>query len=304
MTEKMTEKELNEAVASLMEKKDKEALAELIVEYVAPNHLTNEFVSLLLDTRALKPGDALVKKTRKGIQVRTLVPGSIHLASELTVNERINYALDGADVKVNYSEWDMENGDIGTVADIRTEMTAKLGDFYVNKVFTMLSTVWSETNTADNFIDLGTAITSTALKDAIDRINKTTPGVKVVVGSRAAMTPITTFAGFWTDGSNVVGSQSRIDEILSTGKIGNFYGAQLRTIEQVYDAPDTYKALIPEDKILVIGEKVGEFITYGDVKWKQWSDMNPTPPMWNIETYQQFGMIVDNANGIYVIKVA
>ena len=50
---------------------------------------------MLLNTRSLKPGDSLVKKLRKGIEVRTLVPGSIHLASEVTVSERVNYVLDG-----------------------------------------------------------------------------------------------------------------------------------------------------------------------------------------------------------------
>lgn len=299
----MDEKLLKEAVASIFEKNDRQALAELIIEYVAPNHIATDYVNLILNTRSLKPGDALVKKTRRGINVRTLVPGAVHLASELTTSERVNYILDGADIKVTYNEWDMENGDIGTVDEIRREMVAKLGDFYINKVFSALSTVWSAVNTPSNFTDVGAAITATALEDAIDAINLTTPGVKAVIGSKAAMTPITKFAGFWSDGTNVAGSQSVIDQILSTGKVGTYYGAKLLTVDQVYDYPDTYQKMIPEDTILVIGENVGEFITYGEPKWKQWTDMNPTPPQWMLETYQQFGLIIDNAMGIYVLKV-
>jgi len=98
------EKNYKEAIAELLKAGDREALAQLIIEYVQPNHLTNDFVSMLLTTRSLNPGDALVKKVRKGIKVRTLVPGSIHLASEITVRDRINYVLDGADVKVTYNE--------------------------------------------------------------------------------------------------------------------------------------------------------------------------------------------------------
>jgi len=37
------------------------------------------------------------------------------------------------------------------------------------------------------------------------------------------------------------------------------------------------------------------------VRTKQWEDMNPTPPQWMLELYQQFGMIIDNAQGIYVL---
>jgi len=98
------EKRIQEAIASLVkDKSQRDALAQIIVEYVQPNHITGEFVSGLLTTRNLKPGDSLVKKIRKGIEVRTLVPGAIHLASEITVSERMNYMLDGADVKVTYN---------------------------------------------------------------------------------------------------------------------------------------------------------------------------------------------------------
>jgi hypothetical protein len=298
----MEEKKLQELVASAFQSGDREAVAQLIVEYVEPNHITGEMMGMLLDTRALKPGDALVKKVRKGINVRTLVPGAVHLASEITVNERINYVLDGADVKVTYNEWDIENGNIGTVADIESEMLAKLKDYYYNKVFTALSSIWTAGNTPNNFTNVGGSITATALEDAIDRINQTTPGVKAVVGVRAALTPVTKFGAFWNDdGSQWQGVDSQLEEVMSTGWLGKYYGAPIIALDQIYDYPDDYNALLPSDKVIVIGEKAGEFITYGEVKRKQWVDMNPTPPQWLIEIYQQFGMIIDNAEGIYVI---
>jgi hypothetical protein len=298
----LTEEKVKEKVASLMQSGDREALAALIVEYVQPTHIANDFIGLLMNTRRLNPGDALVKKVRKGIEVRTLVPGAVHLASEVTVSERMNYVLDGADVKVNYSEWDIENGDIGTVESIKSEMQAKLRDYFMNKVFTALTSIWTAVNTADNFTSLGTAITATALEDAIDRINQTTSGAKAVVGVRSAMTPITKFGAFWDDGgSTIVEVPSQIEEVMKTGMLGVYYGVPLISLNQQWDFPDDYNALLPTDKILVIGESVGEFITFGDVKEKQWVDMNPTPPMWNLEIYQQFGMIIDNAWGIYVI---
>lgn len=300
----MDKTQLNEQVASVLKSKDREALAELIVEYVQPTHVATDYMSLLLNTRRLNPGDALVKKVRKGIEVRTLVPGTVHLASEVTVAERINYILDGADVKVTYNEWEMENGDIGTVESIRSEMLLKLRDFYMNKVFSALTTVWTAGNTPSNFTSVGGAITDTALETAIDRINQTTAGVKAVVGVRSAMTPITKFGAFWDNGAGtptVVGVPSQIEEVMRTGMLGTYYGAPLIVLDQQFDYPDTNNALLPTDKILVIGENVGEFITYGETKERQWSDMNPTPPQWMLEIYQQFGLIIDNAEGIYVI---
>ena len=298
------EKQIQEAIASMVkDRNQREALSQIIVEYVQPNHLTGEFVGNLLTTRALKPGDSLVKKVRKGIRVRTLVPGAVHLAAEITQSERINFVLDGADVKVTYNEWEMESGEIGTLQEIKSEMSAKLKDFYYNKIFSALGSIWSGSNTPDNYVSIGHAIDATALEAAINRINQTTTGAKAIVGLRSVVTPISKFAAFWDDGggTNVGISQDKINEVLNTGKIGRYYGVPIVAIDQVYDSPDTYKPLYPSNFILVVGEGVGEFITYGDVKSKQWSDMNPTPPQWMIEIYQQFGMIIDNAQGIYML---
>lgn len=298
----MDEKKLAEAVASMMsDPLKRDALAEIIVEYVQPNHMTTDFISGLLNARRLNPGDSLVKKVRKGIKVHTLVPGAVHLASEITVSERMNYILDGADVKVTYNQWELESGEIGTIQEIRREMAAKLNDYYIDKVYTALGTIWGSSNTPDNYTSVGGAITGAALEDAINLINQTTSGAKAIVGSRAAVTPITKFGAFWSDGSNVGYDPNDISAIRNTGWLGRYYGVPIKVVEQSYDNPEDYNKLVPENFILIIGEGVGEFITYGDVKTKQWSDMNPTPPQWMLEIYQQFGMIIDNAMGIYML---
>ena len=304
----MDEKQLRETVASLAKDKNKrDALAELIVEYIDPKHITTDFVSLLLDSRSLKEGDALVKKIRKGIEVRTLVPGSIHLASEITLVERANYILDGADVKVTYNEWELESGELGTVDSIRAEMVAKLRDYFMNKVFTSLTDIWTAGNTPSNFTNVGGAITAASLEDAIDEINQNSGGVQAVVGTRAALTPITKFGAFWNDGAGsptTWGIDSQLEEVVSRGFLGKYYGAPLIALEQVYDNLEDYnKLILTNNRVLVIGHKVGEFITYGEPKWKQWTDMNPTPPQWFLEIYQRFGMIIDRAMGIYVLQI-
>lgn len=299
----MDANELNTQVASLIQEGDRQAVAELITEYVQPNHITVDFVGMLLNTRSLNPGDSLVKKLRKGLEVHTLVPGSIHMAHEITVTERVNYLLDGYDVKTTWNEWEMANGDIGTVESIRSEMVAKVKDYHLNKVFTALSTIWSGVNTPNNFVNVGGAVTATALEDAIDRINQTTSGVKAVVGTRAAMTPITKFGAFWSDttGTKTAYSDPAIEEIRQSGLLGRYYGAPLVVLDQIYDNPEDYNALLPTDKILVLGENVGEYITYGPEQSKQYTDMRPTPPQWFYEIYGQVAMLIWNAQGLYLI---
>lgn len=304
------DEKLKQAVASMMkDPSQRQALAEMIVEYVQPGHVTTDFVGMLMNTRSLNPGDSLVKKLRKGIKVRTLVPGTIHLSNEITVTDRVNYVLDGADVKVTWNEWELENGEIGTVETMRAEMLAKLRDYYQTKVFTALSSVWSAVNTPTNYTNVGGTITAAALEDAIDHINNTTGGVKAVVGARSVMTPISKFGAFWNDGGTIgtdaqwAGVDSQLEQVMREGRLGTYYGAPLVMINQVWDNPEDYNTMIPNDKILVIGENVGEFITYGQAREKQYSDPRPTPPQWFLEIYQQFGLMVWNANGIYVLEV-
>ncbi len=300
----MEEKQIKQAIAELMRSGNRSAVAELIVEYVEPQRVAVDFVNLLMNTRTLKPGDALVKKLRKGIEVRTLVPGSVHLASEITVSDRVNYVLDGLDVKVTANEWELESGELGTVEEIRTEMMYKLRMEYYNRIFRALASVWNATNTPNNYTSVATAVNETVLTNAIDRINRTTPGVKAVVGTRAAMAPITKFAAFWSkDASNVGYSPTLIERIMSEGMLGQYYGAPLVVLDQVWDNLEDYNPQIPDNYVLVIGENVGEFILYGEPKFKEYTDPRPTPPQWFLELYQQFGMLVWNAQGIYVIEI-
>jgi hypothetical protein len=91
---------------------------------------------------------------------------------------------------------------------------------------------------------------------------------------------------------------------MRTGWIGSYYGAPVVTLQQSWDYPDTWNKMINKSEVLVIGNEVGEFITYGDVQTKQWTDPKPTPPDWNLEFYQAFGLIIDNAMGLYRIHIS
>lgn len=302
------DKKYQEAIASLMSDKDKrDELAELLVEYIDPGHITTDFVGMLLNSRALKQGDALVKKVRKGIKVRTLVPGTVHLADEFTIEERLHYSLDGADIKVTASEWELESGELGTVEDIRGEMLKTLKDYYQNKVFSALTSVWTAGNTPDNYSTVATAVTESVLKSAIQQIAQMIGGPIVVAGVRSVLNPITEFGAFWADPASTPAYHAldtQLQKIMDDGILGKYYGAEIVVIDQNYDYPDTNNSLVPTDKILVMGKQVGEFITYGDVRDKQYTDPKPTPPQWFFEIYQQFGMIIDNADGIYVINIS
>ncbi len=65
----MDEIKLKESVASILQSGDKEALAQLVVEWAQPGHVVEDYIGLLLDSKTLNKGDATVKRVRKGIKV-------------------------------------------------------------------------------------------------------------------------------------------------------------------------------------------------------------------------------------------
>lgn len=303
----MDENRFKEAYAQVA-KTDKRALAELIVEYIDPKHITQDIVGMFLNTRSLNPGDALVKKVRRGIEVRQLVPGQNTLASQITVKEVVNYNLDTAVAEVSHNEWEVESGEIGTVDEIRREMIAKLSDFYSVKVMNALYTL-ATINDTTNFWYVTGPVNRATIEDAIDSIADIAGSVKNVVGRRTALAPITKFAGYrvGVGATEAAGAPvpvpSALEEIRRTGWFGIYYGANFISLEQVYDNPFDRNPLIKDNLIVVIGDNCGEFITYGDVREDQWTDMSTAPPTWHVRLYQQFGMLFDNMENVGIIRV-
>ena len=302
----MTDEQVRTALASLTrDEASRRDLASVIVEWIKPNHLTADLISLFLDTRSLMPGDMLVKKLRKPhVKVRRFVPGTVHLADEIEVTDRVNYLLEGHIVKVMCNLWDLERGEIGTVQEMRQEMTSALVDFYAGKVFDLLTTVWNAVNTPDNYAEVAGDLTKVALDAAIDRINYRAGGVRAIVGVKNSLLPITEFAGWGTYDAHEQFSDPILTEALREGWIGQYRGVRnIVGLAQTWDDPESNTPMIPEDYVLVIGNNAGEFVTFGDPQWKEYTLMEPTPPYFVLEAYQQWGLVVDNAEGVYVIKL-
>ncbi len=278
-------------------------LAEMIVEYVDVGHITFDFIGQLLNTRALQPGDMLIKKLRKGIKVWSHVPGTIPMKSEITVSERLNYVLDYAVTGVTANVQELAQGDLGTVESMRTEMMAKLRDFYVGKVFTALTTIWTTANTGTNYDTVATAIDKTTLDDMIKVIIRQAGNVRAIVGVRDVLQPITEFAGWSTYSSTDMLVQTVGEELARTGWVGSYKGIPLVIVPLDYDDPESHTLLVPDNKILVIGDKAGEFITYGAPTSQEYTDPRIVPPQWNLNIWQSFGFLIDYASRVGVIKI-
>lgn len=321
--------EIRRAFAELAAKPDKVALAEVITEYVDPVYLTLDLAGTFMNTRAMNFGEILVKRFKGKYHVQQIVPGSITLGEQITIRDKaVSYNLDILSAKALYNTLELAHGGPAfTPEQVRQDVNAALSEKILMRSWNALANIWNSTNasaltitgaTYSNFLDSGGPLTSTVLDHAIDHVNYWSGKVRTIIGTEAALAPLSEFgqyqliSGANTDNFVTINGQPE-------GTKGNFspfgsgrnYGVEAyRGVTNIVRVPQIFdnteyppRPLLPNDFVLVVGDNIGEFITYGGPQTKEYVDNEPTPPYWTYETYVQFGMMIWNARGIVKIKV-
>jgi hypothetical protein len=320
--------EMRTALAELA-KKDRSAFAEVITEYVDPVYLSFDLVGQFMSTRQMNFGEILVKRFKGKYNVQQIVPGQITLGQQISVRDKaMSINLDILAAKAEYNTLELEHGGPAfTPEAVRSDIQKALNEKLVLRTWNALGNIWTTANASaltipgsaySNFIDASGALTSTALDNAIDHTNYWAGGVKAIIGTEAALAPLSTFgqykliAGtlsneFFTkiDGTPEGTFDNRSPFGNAPKPVENYRGvSNIIRLKQIFDNTEyPPKPLLPSDFVLVVGDNVGEFITYGGPQFKEYIDNRPTPPYWNYETWIQFGMMIWNARGITKIKV-
>lgn len=289
------------------------AFAEAIVESIEPQHLTFELINQFLPTRQLQPGDSLIRRVRKGFRVRTMVNGTMHLADQISMGEIYTYVLDTIIAKTRWNVMELRNGELGTIEDFRREMESALIDEIVTRLFNMISSVWNGTTSWTNYVDAtSTGLTDTVMTNMLETVLYYAGQVRAIIGTRAALLPLYQAAGVFEvtpTGANtngVVTVQSILEEWRRTGRVTNYKGVPLVELPQIFKrALGGYDTkLLPDDKVLVIGDNAGEAILYGGVESQDSTDWRVEPAEYQLAVWRSFGMIIDRPENVGVIKVA
>lgn len=307
---------------------DKRAYAELITEYVDPVYLALDLASVFMGTKEMKFGEMLRRQFKGKYHVQQIVPGQHTLSEQITVRDSaLSYNLDILSAKAGYNVLELEHGGpTYSPETVRSDVQKALAEKILLRSWNALANIWKASNasaltisgsTTSNFIDAAGPLTSAALDAAIDHVNFWTPGVKTIIGTEAALAPLTTFgqyrliSGSLTDNYVAINGQPA-DTFRSISPYGDQgYGVEsyrgvsnIVRIEQIFDNTEyPPRPLLPNDFVLVVGEDIGQFITYGGPQYKEYIDNAPTPPYWTYETYVQFGMMIWNALGLVKIQV-
>lgn len=291
----------------------KSAFSQIIVESIEPNRLTLDFFSSFFRTRQLGLGDQLVKRVyNRGFPVRTMVPGSNHLADQFVPpSEIMTYMIDYLIAKTRYSMWELQRAELGTLAEFRRRMEEALVDKLVARVFTLISSVWNPTNTPDNYATIATAVTQTGLEAMIENVLESAGNVRAIVGTRKALMPIYKFAGvveYTPSGASVATPlplTTILEEWRTKARVTSFYGVPLIEFPQIKErTKDNYdKKLVAEDEIQIIGDNAGEVVLYGGIDSQEHIDTSIEPPDYSLAIWRGYGMIIDEPKNIGIIKI-
>lgn len=308
-------------------KTDRTAFAEVITEYVDPVYLAFDIASTFMNTREVAQGEIRVKRFKGKYHVHTLVPGQITLAEQIVVKDRaMAHTLDLISAKAGYNILELQNGGPAfTPEQVREDVRKAVEEKVLMRTWNALANIWTSGNSSSltipgaansQFIDAAGPLTSTVLDAAIDHVNYWTPGVKSIIGTETALAPLSTFGQY-----QLISGASTDNYVTQNGQPAHTINNQspyrapyavetyrgvtnIVRLKQIFDDTEfPKKPLLPNNFILVVGEDIGEFITYGGPQTKEFTDMNPTPPYWNYETWLQIGMMIWNAQGIVKIAV-
>lgn len=304
---------------------DKRAFAEVITEYVDPVYLTLDLASAFMPTTEFQIGQMPRRVFKGKYHVQQIVPGQITLSEQITVRDQtVSYGIDILAAKAGYNTLELEHGGPATSPEtVRSDVQKALAEKIILRGWNALANIWTSGNASaltisgaanSNFLDASSGPLTAALLDAaIDHTNYWSGGVRSIIGTDVALAPLTTFgqyrliSGSNTDNYVTINGQPagtfRNDSPYGGGNPGgveSYRGvSNIVRLPQIFDETNFPKRpLLPNDYVLVVGEDIGRFITYGGPQFKEYIDNEPTPPYWNYETWVQFGMMVWNAMGV------
>lgn len=326
----MRDKRITEADRQMLAdlaKNDLTAYAEVITEYVNPVYLTLDLAATFMPTREIQLGQQFVKSFKGKYHVQQIVPGQVTLGDQIVLrNKALSFNIDILAAKAEYNVLELQHGGPAyTPEAIRTDVRAALQEKLLLRGWNALANIWTTGNASaltisgsstSNFIDASGPLTASVLDTAIDHVNFWSGKVRAIVGTESALAPLSTFgqykliSGSLSDNYVAINGQPALTYD-NVSPYGGRYGVEsyrgvsnIIRIPQIFDKSETpWRPLLPTNYVLVIGEDIGEFITYGGPQTKEFVDNRPTPPYWNYETWVQFGMMVWNAKGLVKIEV-
>ncbi|MCX7861309.1 MAG: hypothetical protein N2385_14555, partial [Chloroflexus sp.] len=195
------------------------------------------------------------------------------------------------------------NGDVPAIGELRTQLARDLMTQIASNVFNRLSTIWNEADVPD-LHDTGTALTKTALDTLIANVEQRAP-VRAIVGTKEALRPLFTFAGYVTVGSTPLAIPRQLQEYGDTGMVREYLGIPVVILPQVManTLPNPSKKLVRSDIVLVIGQEAGVIGLKGEMQTQEHIDTSVQPADYYLHVWQHYGIAITARERVGMFRI-
>lgn len=286
-------KKASEAQKSLFTSSDGRAeLAELIRVYNEDHWNKHDITPLVFDKKTFKYGERPLFKThKKGIVAyrtarNSLVPTSHNYEVEFEMT------FDTLGVHVECSQLELKTGRLSSLADLIRGSQEAIETKRIEMVWETLAQTYNATSNKDNYIKTNT-VNKVALDAAINQVRRKVGGRQTLMGDYMLMTEIEEFPEFKS-------LEEVYKEIRDYGVLGTYRACKVVYLPEIIN-PVSKKSIVPTDKIMVLGQKIGYSATLGESRADQ--KRNFEDQTWEYRFEKDFGNVVTRPEGMAVVHI-
>lgn len=269
----------------------KKELAEIIGITLQNNMNFIDLATMLTTSRHFNLGENPEFRTKKkGIKAYFIAPNSSTPKSR-NYDSVMRMEFETLSVRPECLLDDLETGRVGSLLELIQDGQEALRIAIVKKIVTILDQVYNETNNTNNYFLDTPALNADTLKKAINQARYKNGGKVTIFGDEMLINQITEFEGF---------TEATQNEIMKTGKIGIYYGANIVSVREMYDEAND-ESVLPKNKIYIISDKIGYSATYGKIKSGQETSIEDWT--WNARYDMEWGMAVTNPKAMAIIEI-
>ena len=286
-------KQVEQMIHSMASTEDgRTEIAELIGIYLQNTMPFVDIAPFITDNRHFNYGERPeFRLKKKGIKAYWIAPNSSTPKSR-NYQETLGMDFETVSVRPECLLDELKSGRLGTLQDIMRDAQEALRIAICEKVYTILSQVYNEQNNAEYTTVMTQKLAKESLEEVIDKVVYRTGNRAVIIGDQMLTNQIMGFDGFTPEAQ---------EEIRKTGSIGYFRGARIIGTPKMIDEANNNKVVVPNNRLFVVGDKIGYSATYGDNKTGQETSIEDWS--WNARIDTEYGLAVTKPEGIHVIDI-
>lgn len=285
-------KKASDALAKMANAEQYTEIAQLVTQYIEDDYNEFDIIPEIFEVKNFRLGDEPLFKThKKGIVAYETAPNAYVPKSE---NYEVEYTMKFTNLGVRPTclLQDLKTGRVDSLAALIRDAKEARHTKRMAMVWELLAQTYNATSNKENYFK-GNTLTKEILDKAINRVRKKTGMRPIIIGDYDLLTAIEKFEGFSA-------LEPVYTEVRNNGLLGMYRGCKLVYLPEILDKV-TGESIVPTDKIMVVGKKIGYAGTKGDLITEQEKDIDDMS--WSCRIDQRIGQCITKPYGLAVVHL-